>query len=49
MCGAQMVEVRASHLRGLAWQDWECPRCQHKEHDRYDDWGTEDAGPEQGH
>ncbi len=43
-----MVEVRASHLRGQVWQDWQCPRCLHTEHDRYDDHQKEawnDAGP----
>jgi hypothetical protein len=37
MCGTPMVEVRASHLRGHVWQEWQCPRCLHTEHDRYDD------------
>lgn len=46
MCGTPMVEVRASHLRGRVWQEWQCPRCLHSERDRYDDIEeAEHAGP----
>lgn len=51
MCGTPMVEVRASRIRGRAWQDWQCPRCLHTEHDRYDDYLEEaeaNAGPAKG-
>lgn len=46
MCGTPMVEVRASHVRGRRWQDWQCPRCLHTEHDVYE--GRPDDGADEG-
>jgi rubredoxin len=45
MCGAAMVEVRASHLHGHVWQEWQCPRCLHTERDRYEE-GRDDGADE---
>ena len=30
-CGAVMVVLAASNMRGAEWQGWHCNRCQHEE------------------